>query len=116
MAQRQIEVAAVRDLYGVMASAGAAGGIVVTAGSFSDEARKFAAGRKVELIDGQMLEVLMRTNHVRPPSAAPKSAAAPRCPSCGRPMSVRVARKGSNAGKAFWGCPRFPECRGTLPA
>ena len=111
---RQVEAAPVRDLYRVMARSGAGGGIVVTAGTFSDEARKFAEGRKIELIGGQMLEALMRTDRRRPTKAS-KSAAAPQCPSCGSPMSVRVARKGANAGKSFWGCPRFPDCRGMLP-
>jgi restriction system protein len=111
---RQVEAAPVRDLYRVMARSGAGGGIVVTAGTFSDEARKFAEGRKIELIGGQMLETLMRRDH-RQPGEASKSAAAPQCPACGSPMSVRVARKGANAGKSFWGCPRFPECRGMLP-
>lgn len=35
------------------------------------------------------------------------------CPECGAPMVKRTARKGSNAGSKFWGCSRFPECRGT---
>ncbi len=40
----------------------------------------------------------------------------PRCPLCGSPMVLRTARQGPNAGKPFYGCPRFPLCRGTLPA
>ena len=28
-------------------------------------------------------------------------------------MVLRTARKGPNAGSQFWGCPRFPSCRGT---
>jgi restriction system protein len=120
---RQVEAAAVRDLYRVMTRAGAGGGIIVTAGTFSDEAREFAEGRKIELIGGQMLEALMRADHREPteskvvpdrPSTS-KSAAAPQCPGCGSPMLVRVARKGAKAGKAFWGCPRFPDCTGMLP-
>jgi restriction system protein len=112
---RQVGVAAVRELHGVMASAGAVGGFVVTSGKFSDEARKFAKGREIELIDGRKLKVIMRANR-RQPTATPKSAAPPQCPTCGSPMLVRVARKGSKAGKAFWSCPRFPACRGMLPA
>lgn len=33
------------------------------------------------------------------------------CPRCGAPMVKRVATKGSNAGKQFWGCSMFPKCR-----
>jgi restriction system protein len=39
----------------------------------------------------------------------------PACPKCGEKMKKRVARKGKNAGKEFWGCTDFPKCTGTLP-
>lgn len=37
----------------------------------------------------------------------------PKCPRCGSTMHRRTARRGSNAGGSFWGCSRFPVCRGT---
>ncbi len=37
----------------------------------------------------------------------------PRCPRCGKPMVLRTAKKGSNAGSNFWGCSNYPKCRGT---
>lgn len=37
----------------------------------------------------------------------------PDCPVCGRTMVLRTAQKGKNAGKQFWGCSGYPECRGT---
>jgi hypothetical protein len=33
------------------------------------------------------------------------------CARCGNPLVLRTARSGSNAGKQFWGCSRFPSCR-----
>ncbi len=39
----------------------------------------------------------------------------PKCPACGYPMTVRVAKVGKNAGQPFYGCLSFPDCRGTLP-
>lgn len=36
----------------------------------------------------------------------------PSCPRCGNPMVEHVAKMGANAGKQFWGCPSFPECKG----
>lgn len=33
------------------------------------------------------------------------------CPKCGVPMVKRMAKKGQNAGKAFYGCPNFPRCK-----
>ncbi|PPA75608.1 hypothetical protein C4E15_12430 [Achromobacter spanius] len=37
----------------------------------------------------------------------------PNCPRCGSSMRMRVARKGRNAGGNFWGCGRYPSCKGT---
>lgn len=37
---------------------------------------------------------------------------APDCPDCGKPMLRRHARAGRNAGKTFWGCTAFPDCKG----
>jgi hypothetical protein len=36
-----------------------------------------------------------------------------RCPRCSAPMVRRLAQKGVHAGKSFWGCSRFPRCKGT---
>ena len=39
----------------------------------------------------------------------------PNRPNCQKRMVLRMARRSSNAGRAFWGCPRCPRCAGTLP-
>ncbi|NOY82955.1 MAG: four helix bundle protein [Kiritimatiellaeota bacterium] len=36
----------------------------------------------------------------------------PACPECGRLMVLRTAKAGKNAGKQFWGCSAYPECKG----
>lgn len=33
------------------------------------------------------------------------------CPKCGGSLVLRVANKGNNAGKEFYGCSNFPKCR-----
>jgi four helix bundle suffix protein len=33
------------------------------------------------------------------------------CPACGKPMILRTARKGPNAGSQFRGCSGYPECK-----
>ena len=38
---------------------------------------------------------------------------APPCPECNSPMKIRTAGRGPNAGNQFWGCSRYPACRGT---
>jgi len=51
----KVGVQVVRELYGVMAAHGAAGGFVVISGSFTEEAMAFAGGRNVRLVDGPKL-------------------------------------------------------------
>ncbi|KGK01640.1 topoisomerase DNA-binding C4 zinc finger domain-containing protein [Thalassotalea sp. ND16A] len=38
----------------------------------------------------------------------------PVCPACGSNMDLRIAKKGSYAGKSFWGCSAFPRCKGIV--
>jgi four helix bundle suffix protein len=37
---------------------------------------------------------------------------APTCPECGKKMRKCIAKAGQNAGKPFWGCSGFPDCKG----
>lgn len=37
-----------------------------------------------------------------------------RCPKCGSEMILRTAKHGDNQGGKFWGCSKYPECRGIL--
>ena len=36
----------------------------------------------------------------------------PPCPVCGKAMVLRTAKVGRNAGKQFWGCSEYPDCKG----
>lgn len=45
--------------------------------------------------------------------SATSSSDVPSCDKCGKPMILRTARKGRNAGSKFWGCTGYPECKGT---
>lgn len=40
---------------------------------------------------------------------------APFCPKCGSRMVLRTVRSGEHAGKQFYGCPNYPNCRSMLP-
>ena len=44
--------------------------------------------------------------------ARAKQDGAPVCPECGKPMARRTAKSGKNAGREFWGCTGYPECKG----
>ncbi len=45
--------------------------------------------------------------------AAQAAEGAPQCPKCGAPMRKMVAKRGRNAGNAFWSCTKYPDCSGT---
>ena len=114
----KVSVGVVRELFGVMAARGAAGGFVVTSGVFTKEAHAFASGRNIELLDGPALVAMIgRTPRDAPIEDRPlqdtrTAEPAPACPKCGEPMVRRLARNGANAGGTFWGCTRYPACRG----
>ena len=133
----KVGVTVVRELYGVMAAKGAAGGFVVTSGRFTDEATAFASGRNIKLVDGRLLHGLLsqaknsaganqqaspqnygqassRPNSEPLPQQMAARLATPVCPSCGSSMAKRKARRGVNAGGEFWGCRTYPACKGTL--
>jgi len=117
----KVSVKEVRELFGVMVAERAQRAIFVASGSYTREARDFAGGKPITLIDGTALLDLVapvgRTvQHVevaaRPQVGGP---ATPACPVCRTPMEVKTAKRGGNAGSQFWGCPNFPTCRGTRP-
>ena len=139
----KVGVTTVRELYGVMAAKGAAGGFVVTSGRFTSDAKDFAQGRNIELVDGPRLFAMIQqarsaqgqpaaaqrdTPHsmgspapqpqsaVQAPQATAKAVAQPECPRCGAAMALRTVRQGANAGNTFWGCTTYPKCRGTVAA
>jgi restriction system protein len=109
----------VREFYGVMTSQGAAGGYLVTSGVYTGEAKAFAKGLNLVLVDGPKLrEMIDIASKGAPPAAVEASqlsTAAPFCPKCGSEMKKRVARQGANAGNEFWGCVSYPKCKGVRP-
>jgi restriction system protein len=111
-----------QQMFGIMIDKGADETIIVTSGGFNYGARAFARGKPIHLVDGpSLLELVTSVQAGREnvskaepdPAPAPVS---PRCPRCGKEMILRTARRGSQAGRTFWGCPSFPACKGTLPA
>ena len=120
----KVGVDIVRALYGVMAATRATGGFVVTSGTFTAEAKAFADGLNVTLMDGQRLFGMVQ--QARQARASKKGnvesiaeiqstahPSAQSCPVCASSMVKRTAKKGANAGSQFWGCAKYPGCRGT---
>jgi restriction system protein len=135
----KVGVKVIREMYGVMTDRKAHGAIIVTSGIFTQEARAFAEGKPIDLVEGEQLAALIRSaqgvpsasSASRPSKPAPASRAAAqpaiqepsskpesgqkRCPQCGHPMVLRTAQRGPQTGQQFWGCSQFPRCRATLP-
>ena len=99
--------------------------IAIMGNGYTEEAKTFAQGLNLTLIDGrklrQMIDVASKTIAVSAPSPAPTpapsqpAATSPVCPKCSSEMKKRVARQGANAGKEFWGCVSYPKCNGIRP-
>ena len=109
-----------------MSAEGATGGFVVTSGIFTADAKTFAEGRNIDLIDGEALATMVdraraarksgQNSKTSTPAPSPRTVTSkePVCPRCGGTMVKRIAKQGSNAGGAFWGCTAFPKCRGVV--
>lgn len=125
---RTVGVELVRELYGAMVGEEAHGAIFVTSGSYTPDAIEFARDKPIKLVDGrELVEMLKGVQKARgsggdAPVRAMETPLATTaegpitCPRCGSAMVKRVAKQGAGTGSTFWGCSRFPGCRGTRQA
>lgn len=107
---QKIGVSVVREMFGVLTANDASYVIIICSGKFTQQAKDFASGKQVELIDENSLlslvkgvqeEKIIETQNTKT------------CPKCGSNMIIREAKRGSNAGNTFLGCSSFPRCRHT---
>lgn len=79
--------------------------------------RQIAALESTFITDGGYSEQLAteRLRHRKKDQAAPANPAPPACPTCGGVTVLRTARGGKTPGSQFWGCSRYPECKGLVP-
>ena len=108
-----VGVEKVRELLGSVVAGGADFGVLVTTGEFTSSAKQFGDKHSVRLIDGKELEYLLRVTPVKDVLYPVNTESQPECPACKSAMIERTAKRGPNSGEKFWGCSRFPECRGT---
>lgn len=116
----KVGVSVVREVFGVQVSEAVDESVIVTSGIFTDEAKEFAKGKPIQLIDGtelcRLIEQVRGQSNTASPATLPvaelKCASDPRCPECQSGMELRTAKRGANAGSQFWGCVRYPKCRG----
>ena len=109
----QVGVKVARELYGVMIAEGATGGIIISSGTFTQEAIDFIKGKPLDVVNGKQLMALVSEVKKGPSKINSNVEDSKKCPLCGSEMVLRTAKKGSNAGKDFWGCIQYPKCRGT---
>jgi restriction system protein len=116
---RQVSIATVREMWGVVGHRNANAVTIVSAGVFSDDAAQFAQGKAIELIDGERLLDLVRGVTVPSPAERQELAAmppqvdtAPLCPRCG---ATTYKRFNLQTSKMYWGCIRYPACKGAQP-
>jgi restriction system protein len=116
----KVGVTEVREFYGAMAAhRSRCEGLFVTCGRYTAEARAFAVGKPIRLIDGhELLSMLAKINPITPAvesfTSPTPSTGSPLCPRCGVPMQRRITQRGLHAGAPFWGCSNYPDCRQIL--
>lgn len=124
---QRVDVKVVREMFGLLMDRGAAAVKIVAIGDYTADARRFAEGKAIELISGEMLLAMVRevqnstpTRVVTEPSSAAKTlrqevaaSADPACPKYGATMVKRFNRKSS---ETFWGCAKYPACQETREA
>lgn len=117
-----VGVKAIRELAGVMSVRKVTHGFFVSSGTYTDEARRFAADTNISLIDGIALGRLVADVQRAPADwdatswrqpTTPAADDRPLCPLCGRSMVHRTAKRGVHVGRGFWGCTSYPTCKGT---
>jgi hypothetical protein len=124
----QVGVQVARELFGLVSAHQATWGVVATSGRFTAEAKEFAHHARLTLLDGPAVAQLIALGQNSQPSAGPplnqdspipapvQRSTEPTCPICTSAMKLRTARRGPDAGSKFWGCSRYPGCKGIRPA
>jgi restriction system protein len=114
----KVGVAEIGELFGVMAADKVGEGILVTTGVYTPDARSFADGKNLHLIDGA--EFIQKITALPPEKqtallslATAGDYTTPTCASCGIKLILRRPR---NGGETFWGCSNYPRCRTIMNA
>lgn len=122
--RRQVGVSVVREMYGLLAHHQADAVKIVCVGGYTNDAERFARGKAIELIGGELLLEMIRlaqtgctTEAATKPRIEPAvvsqinvTSQSPACPRCGSALVQRINRR---TGDAFLGCSHFPRCRGS---
>ena len=83
---------------------------VLTESKVTEITRNIEAGRLLPSFKTNREHV----KHVRNIVMEKENTSTPGCPKCGSLMVLRENKKGQKLGKRFWGCAKFPQCRGIV--
>ena len=85
--------------------------VKATYGEFTSEAREFAKANSIALIDGpkltQMIASVQQNGNIQAQQEVVRT-----FPKCSSEKVLFMAKKGLHLRKNFWGCSKFPDCRG----
>jgi len=113
---KSIGVDKIRELLGVMTAKRVPRGVFATTSMFSSDAKEFAQGNNIDLLDvDRLLAMIAKRTPVQQQDllavALDGEYWKPTCVNCGIKM---VERKSGKDGSPFWGCANFPRCRTTM--
>jgi restriction system protein len=125
--RQQVGVREARELWGLVASEGAAGGVLIGTSGFSGYAQEFAAGKDLRLIDGsEFVHLRSQLSGLHSPEIGDTDPLVsgdfarylatldrPACPICGKPMVLVTRLEDTVIAYQLWGCRSVPKCTGT---
>lgn len=101
-----------RDLFGTVTATGSTGGILVTTGRVSEQAKRWCKGKPLEIVDFDILVGRVQTafseGNIVPDDFDIPESKIDLCPRCGSPLRVVRWKR-----KRFLGCSAFPGCKFT---
>lgn len=76
--------------------------------------------RQIAALEGAFIEgggytEQLATERLRQRNKKDSGSQPPDCPQCGGLMALRTAKAGKAPGSQFWGCTKYPDCKGTAP-
>lgn len=113
--KQKVGVPVIREMYGVLMSEEASSMTIVSSGTFTTEAIRFAQNKPLTLISGEELTQMIQSVQANQPIPSPvsQSTIEMHCPNCQSKLVLRKAKRGIKAGRQFYGCGNFPRCRYT---
>lgn len=114
--EQLVGVSQIRELLGTMTHFSAPLGVFITLKGYTEQARAFAKGKHIQLIDAERLIKLIKgldpiTQKSLLEQITNGDFRVPSCPSCGTKLVKRSSR---SSNRTFWGCTNFPNCRFVL--